>query len=158
MLTERQLLIFQAIIDEFVKSAHPVGSRAISKKENINVSAATVRNVMADLEEMGFLEKTHSSSGRIPSEKAYRFYVDHVIGPTLRELEMDIIGEMISDNIVEFEHIVQTSAEVLSHLTNYTVIILGPQVDDATLKEIQILKLSPYTRSEERRVGKEGIY
>src|SRR5690625_1981463 len=145
LLSKRQLFILQSIIDDFIIEAKPIGSRAISKKEKVNVSAATVRNVMADLEEMGFLEKTHSSSGRIPSEKAYRFYVDHVIGPTLRELEMDIIGEMISDNIVEFEHIVQTSAEVLSHLTNYTAIILGPQVDDATLKEIQILKLSPYT-------------
>src|SRR5690625_3829389 len=69
MLTERQLQIFQVIIDEFIESAHPVGSRAISEKENINVSAATIRNVMAELENMGFLEKTHSSSGRVPSEK-----------------------------------------------------------------------------------------
>ncbi len=145
LLTNRQLFILQSIIDDFIIEAKPIGSRAISKKDSVNLSAATIRNVMADLEDMGFLEKTHSSSGRVPSEKAYRFYVDHVIGPTLREIEMDIIREMISENIVEFEYIVQTSAEVLSQLTNYTTIILGPQVIDATLREIQIIILSDYT-------------
>jgi len=145
MLTSRQLLILQTIIDDFIHQARPVGSRVISKKESINLSAATVRNVMADLEEMGLLEKTHSSSERIPSEKGYRYYVDHVIAPTMREIEIDILKEMITDNIFEFEQIVQTSAEVLSQLTNYTAIILGPNVIDATLKQIQIIVLSPHT-------------
>src|SRR5699024_5967026 len=104
MLTERQLLIFQAIIDEFVKSAHPVGSRAISKKENISVSAATIRNVMADLEEMGFLKKTHSSSGRIPSEKGYRYYVDHLVSPlTIDSSHVNVIKHLIRDGFVELE-------------------------------------------------------
>lgn len=145
MLTSRQLLILQTIIDDFIHQARPVGSRVISKKDSINLSAATVRNVMADLEEMGLLEKTHSSSGRIPSEKGYRYYVDHVIAPTIREIEIDIIKEMMTDNIIELEQIVQTSAEVLSQLTNYTAIILGPNVIDATLKQIQIIVLSPHT-------------
>src|SRR5690625_666726 len=105
MLTSRQLLILQTIIDDFIHQARPVGSRAIAKKDTINLSAATVRNVMADLEDMGLLEKTHSSSGRVPSEKGYRYYVDHVIAPTIREIEIDIIKEAISDNIFEFEQI-----------------------------------------------------
>lgn len=145
MLTERQLLIFQAIIDEFIESARPVGSRAISTKENINVSAATIRNVMAELEEMGFLEKTHSSSGRIPSEKGYRYYVDHLITAPTEKSSMSIIKNMMQHDFLEFEQIVQMSAEVLSDLTNYTSIILGLETFEARLKQIQIVILSPHT-------------
>ena len=145
MLTKRQLLILQTIIEDFIETAHPVGSRAISKKKAIDLSAATVRNVMADLEELELLEKTHSSSGRIPSEKGYRYYVDHVIAPSIKEKELNIIRNIIKDNIVELEHIVQLSAEVLSQLTNYTAIILGPNVIEATLKQLQIITLTPQT-------------
>jgi len=81
MLTNRQLQILQVIIDDFILSAQPVGSRQISKKQGITFSPATIRNEMADLEELGFLEKTHTSSGRVPSEKGYRFYVDHLLSP-----------------------------------------------------------------------------
>ena len=81
MLTNRQLQILQVIVDDFVTSAQPVGSRQISKKEWITSSPATIRNEMADLEELGFIEKTHTSSGRVPSEKGYRFYVDHLLQP-----------------------------------------------------------------------------
>ena len=77
LLTDRQLLILQVIIDDFIQSAHPVGSRSLSQKKEILLSSATIRNEMADLEEFGFIEKTHTSSGRIPSEKGYRYYVDH---------------------------------------------------------------------------------
>src|SRR5690625_1832717 len=99
MLTDRQLLILQTIIDDFIDTAHPIGSRALANDKTINLSAATIRNVMADLEEMGLLEKTHSSSGRVPSQKGYRYYVDHVIATTMREIEIDIHKEMITDNI-----------------------------------------------------------
>lgn len=81
MLTDRQLLILQVIVDDFISTAQPVGSRSISKKDSVTFSSATIRNEMADLEEMGFIEKTHSSSGRVPSEKGYRFYVDHLLSP-----------------------------------------------------------------------------
>ncbi|HLR41025.1 MAG TPA: heat-inducible transcriptional repressor HrcA [Virgibacillus sp.] len=145
MLTERQLLILQVIIDDFIASAHPVGSRAISKKDNITFSAATIRNEMADLEEMGFLEKTHSSSGRVPSEKGYRYYVDHLIAPTVQQNDVNLIQHTIQDGFFEFEQIVQMSAEVLSDLTNYTSIILGPEIFDTKLRQIQIVTLSPQT-------------
>ena len=134
MLTNRQLQIFQVIIDEFIESAHPVGSRAISEKENINVSAATIRNVMAELESMGFLEKTHSSSGRIPSEKGYRYYVDHLITPVKEKQEINLIKHLIDDGIYEFEQLIQMAAEILSDLTNYTSIIHGPEIFETNLK------------------------
>ncbi|MBO1003469.1 heat-inducible transcriptional repressor HrcA [Pseudogracilibacillus auburnensis] len=145
MLTDRQLLILQTIIDDFIATAYPIGSRALSKNKSINLSAATIRNVMADLEEMELLEKTHSSSGRIPSEKGYRYYVDHVISPTFKGKEINIIKHIIQDNMVELEQVVQLSAEVLSQLTNYTAIILGPNEVDATLKQIQIITLTSQT-------------
>jgi len=145
MLTERQLIILQVIIDDFIESASPIGSRALSKKENLPYSAATIRNEMADLEELGFLEKTHTSSGRIPSEKGYRYYVDHLIGPYSIQDEVSIIKDMVHDGFFEFEHIVQMSAEVLSELTSYTSIILGPEIFDTTLKQIQILPLTSHT-------------
>ncbi|MBR3120191.1 heat-inducible transcriptional repressor HrcA [Oceanobacillus profundus] len=147
MLTERQLTILQVIIDDFIDSAHPIGSRALSKKENLPYSAATIRNEMADLEELGFLEKTHTSSGRVPSEKGYRYYVDHLIGPIISPSpnEVTIIKNIIDDGFFEFEQIVQMSAEVLSKLTSYTSIILGPEMFETKLKQIQILPLSAHT-------------
>lgn len=145
MLTARQLLILQMIIDDFTANAHPVGSRAISKKEAVNLSAATVRNVMADLEELGYLEKMHSSSGRIPSEKGYRYYVDHIITPTMKHLEHNMIQKIVTDQMYEYEHVVQTTAEVLSRLTNYTSIILGQNLPNAKLKNIQLISLTATT-------------
>ncbi|AVQ99420.1 heat-inducible transcriptional repressor HrcA [Oceanobacillus iheyensis] len=145
MLTERQLLILQVIVDDFIESAHPVGSRAISKKEHIPFSAATIRNEMADIEEQGYLEKTHSSSGRVPSEKGYRYYVDHLISPAGQTHKGNVISHMLKDGFFEFEQIVQMSAEVLSELTNYTSIILGPELFETKLKQVQLITLSAHT-------------
>src|SRR5690625_3379798 len=103
MLTERQLVIVQVIIDDFIAPAHPVGSRAISKKDNITLSGATSRNEMAGLEEMGFLEKTHSSSGRDPSEKGDRYYVDHLIAPTVQQKDVNLIQHTIQDGFFELD-------------------------------------------------------
>ncbi|ENH97521.1 heat-inducible transcription repressor [Gracilibacillus halophilus YIM-C55.5] len=146
MLTDRQVQVLQVIIDEFIQSAEPIGSRAIAKKEQVTFSPATIRNEMADLEDLGFIEKTHTSSGRIPSERGYRFYVDHLLSPTrLSESEMTIIRNSIRKEMLEFERVVQQSARVLSDLTNYTSMILGPEVFETTLKQIQIISLSEYT-------------
>ncbi|UOR12260.1 heat-inducible transcriptional repressor HrcA [Halobacillus amylolyticus] len=143
MLTERQLLILQVIIDDFILTAQPVGSRSISKKEAVTFSSATIRNEMADLEEMGFLEKTHSSSGRVPSEKGYRFYVDHLLSPLrLSNKETETIRDAFKDRMMEFERVVQKSAGILSDLTNYTSIILGPEVFETKLKQLQIVPLN----------------
>ncbi|PXW91613.1 heat-inducible transcription repressor HrcA [Streptohalobacillus salinus] len=146
MLSKRQLLILQVIIDEFIKTAQPIGSRAISKKEEVTFSPATIRNEMADLEEMGFLEKTHSSSGRIPSEKGYRFYVDHLLNPVhLSTEDRHVISSVFDRDMVEFEQVIQNSVSMLSDLTNYTSIILGPEVYETTLKQLQIIHLSTTT-------------
>ncbi|MDQ0218247.1 heat-inducible transcriptional repressor HrcA [Peribacillus cavernae] len=146
MLTERQLLILQVIIDEFISYAQPVGSRSLSKKDEITFSSATIRNEMSDLEELGFIEKTHTSSGRVPSEKGYRYYVDHLLSPqTLKSNDMLMIKSVFAERIYELEKIVQKSAKILSELTNYTAIVLGPKVKDHKLKKIQIVPISEET-------------
>ncbi|GGM31147.1 heat-inducible transcription repressor HrcA [Paraliobacillus quinghaiensis] len=145
MLSDRQISILQVIIDEFIQTAQPIGSRAISKKDEVTYSPATIRNDMADLEELGFIEKTHSSSGRVPSEKGYRFYVDHLLSPFhLSNKDMGVISHAFGEEMVEFEQVVQKSAKVLSELTNYTSIILGPRVYETTLKQLQIIHLSSH--------------
>ncbi|SFJ35498.1 MULTISPECIES: heat-inducible transcriptional repressor HrcA [unclassified Bacillus (in: firmicutes)] len=146
MLTERQLLILQAIIDDFIGSAQPVGSRTLAKKEEITFSSATIRNEMADLEEFGFIEKTHSSSGRVPSEKGYRFYVDHLLAPQhLPSEDVVQIKDLFAQRVFEAEKLAQQSAQILSELTNYTAIVLGPKVSANKLRNVQILPLGHQT-------------
>ncbi|HLR03835.1 MAG TPA: heat-inducible transcriptional repressor HrcA [Virgibacillus sp.] len=142
MLTERQLLILHVIIDDFIETAQPVGSRAIAKKHHIPYSPATIRNVMADLEDMGLIEKTHSSSGRVPSEKGYRYYVDHIVSPYISTAHINLFQHLLKDDFLEMEQVIEQSAEILSELTNYTSIVLGPEVFEAKLKELQIVTLS----------------
>ncbi|GAA0457441.1 heat-inducible transcriptional repressor HrcA [Alkalibacillus silvisoli] len=143
MLTERQALILQVIIDEFIETAQPIGSRNIAKKEHISYSPATIRNDMADLEEEGFLTKTHSSSGRVPSEKGYRFYVDHIMSPfNLSSDEVRLIQSQFDERMIEMEKVMQNSAHILSDLTQYTTLVLGPEVYETKLKQLQIVPIN----------------
>jgi len=142
MLTERQRLILSAIVDDYIRSAEPVGSRSISKREDVGFSPATIRNEMSDLEEMGYLEQPHTSAGRIPSHKGYRYYVDHLLKyaiPTKQELE--IMKGFFAGKIQEMEQVIQQVAIILSNLTNYTSIVLGPEVFSTSLKALQIIPL-----------------
>lgn len=143
MLTERQLLILKVTVDDYIQSAQPVGSNQLSKKSGLSFSSATIRNEMADLESMGFLEKTHTSSGRIPSERGYRYYVDHMLTP--RPLPMEDIIQLRSifeDKISETEEVIKRSAMILSELTNYTSILLGPDIQRHIVKKLSIVPLS----------------
>ncbi len=140
------MLILQVIVDDFIRYALPVGSRSLSKKEEISFSSATIRNEMADLEELGFIEKTHTSSGRIPSEKGYRYYVDHLLAPQeLQSADLRIIKSIFAERIYELEKIVQKSARILSEMTSYTSIVLGPAVKDNRLRRLQIVPLNRET-------------
>lgn len=146
LLTDRQLLILQVIIDDFIRSAQPVGSQSLSKKKEILLSSATIRNEMADLEALGFIEKTHTSSGRIPSEKGYRYYVDHLLSPhKLHANDINKIHSIFAERMYELENIVQNSAKILSELTNYTAILLGPAVKENKLRKLQIVPLNQET-------------
>lgn len=146
MLTERQLLILQAIVDDYIRSAEPVGSRSISKRDDVIYSAATIRNEMADLEELGFLEKPHSSAGRIPSQKGYRYYVDNMLMPhRLTSEELFGIQALFAQRIHEVEEVISQSAKILSNITSYISIVLGPEMFETSLKHMQIIPLSKET-------------
>lgn len=146
VLTERQLFILQAIVDDYIRSAEPVGSRSISKRDDVTYSPATIRNEMADLEELGFLEKPHSSAGRIPSQRGYRYYVDHLLLPhSLTKQEVVDIQGLFTEKIFEVEKVIQQSAQILSSLTNYTSIVLGPEMLEAKVKHMQIVPVSTET-------------
>ncbi|MBE3102784.1 MAG: DeoR family transcriptional regulator, partial [Bacilli bacterium] len=143
MLTNRQLLILQVTVDEFIQTAQPVGSRQLSEKEEVPFSPATIRNDLADLEELGYLEKTHTSSGRIPSEKGYRFYVDHLLKPQLASSDdMLQIQSVFKERITETEQVIQKTAMILSDLTSYTSILLGPDVRKHRVKRFSIVPLT----------------
>ena len=92
MLTDRQLLILQVIVDDFIRSAQPVGSRSLSKKEEIHLVQQQFEMKWLILEDLGFIEKTHTSSGRVPSEKGYRYYVDHLLSPQILKTKIQLLN------------------------------------------------------------------
>jgi len=140
MLTERQENILKLITMEYIKSARPVGSNLICKE--LNCSSATVRNEMAALEDLGLLEKTHTSSGRIPSEKGYRYYVDHLM--KLKELNGEDLYKLqiIFDNQqLALNDTLSESLKLISDMTSYTSIVLGGASHENKLKEIRVVPI-----------------
>ncbi|WP_166238392.1 heat-inducible transcriptional repressor HrcA [Paenibacillus turpanensis] len=143
MLSERQRQILSIIVEDYIRSAEPVGSRTISKREDVTYSPATIRNEMSDLEELGFLEQPHTSAGRVPSHKGYRYYVDHLVQVNkVTEDERTLIKSFFAERINQIEQVAQLTATTLSNLTNYTSIVLGPEVFHTSLKHIQFIPLN----------------
>ena len=144
-LTERKLKILQAIIADFVRTAEPVGSRTISKNYELG-SPATIRNEMSDLEEMGYLTHPHTSSGRVPSEKAYRLYVNELMKKKeLSQEEKDAIARELHSNVTELENIIERAAHVLSNITNLTAFALTPGKEQDKLKYINLIPVDDRT-------------
>ena len=145
-LTERKLKILQAIIADFVRTAEPVGSRTISRNYELGVSPATVRNEMSDLEEMGYLTHPHTSSGRVPSEKAYRLYVNEMMGKKeLTDEEKDVIARKLHENVSELDNLIERAAKVLSEITNLTAFALTPGKEQEKLRYIDLIPVDERT-------------
>lgn len=145
-LSERKLKILQAIIADFIRTAEPVGSRTLSKNYDLGISPATIRNEMSDLEELGYLTHPHTSSGRVPSEKAYRLYVNQMMNKHELTIEQkSSIAQQLHDNVNELEKMVQQAAHVLSEITNLTAFAMTPRKDQDTLKYINLLPVDDYT-------------
>ncbi|MBQ8891573.1 MAG: heat-inducible transcription repressor HrcA [Bacilli bacterium] len=141
MLTNRQENILKLIVTEYIKLAKPVGSKLLC--ERLNCSSATVRNEMQILEEMGLLEKTHTSSGRIPSEAGYRYYVDNLM--ELKELngeEVFKLQTIFRNTQLELSDVLSKSLELISDITSYTSVVLDKKSHDNKLKEISIVPVS----------------
>ncbi len=141
-LNERKLKILQAIIADFISTAEPVGSRTLSKKYELGVSPATIRNEMADLEEMGFLTHPHTSAGRVPSQKAYRLYVNEIMKKKeLPRRKKNIIAQELYDNFTELDKTIEKAAKILSQITNLTSFAITPSAEKDLLKAITFLPI-----------------
>ncbi|MBQ9180364.1 MAG: heat-inducible transcription repressor HrcA [Firmicutes bacterium] len=145
-LNERKLKILQAIIHDFVTTAEPVGSRTLSKKYDLGVSPATIRNEMSDLEEMGYLTHPHTSAGRVPSQQAYRLYVNDLMNKyELPEEEKARIAEELYSNVRELDKTVEYAAKLLSNITNLTSFAMTPKQDQDVLRFINLLPVDERT-------------
>jgi len=141
-LNERKLKILQAIVQDYIDYAEPVGSRTLSKKYDLGVSPATIRNEMADLEELGFLMQPHTSAGRIPSDKAYRLYVDYLMQvKKIAAIQRNQMKENLVKRFGEIEQLLQYSSRVLSELTQYTTVAIAPQIKGSKLKYLQLIPI-----------------
>ncbi len=141
VIDERKLKILQAIISDYINTGEPVGSRTIAKKYDLGISSATIRNEMADLEDMGFLEQPHTSAGRVPSSKGYRLYVDRIMEYERLSLEEElrIKKSIIDATLYEVEKIVKQASALLSELTQLTCVVKTPSVRKSSIKSIQLI-------------------
>lgn len=143
VIDDRKIKILEAIINDYIRTGEPVGSRTIAKNHDLGVGPATIRNEMSDLEELGYLEQPHTSAGRIPSSKGYRLYVDTMIDQPIlsKEEEMRIKQYVIDSAMLEVNKIVKNASELLSELTNLTCVVKTPSMRMSRVKSIQIVKV-----------------
>lgn len=143
-LDKRKVKILKAIISSYIDNAEAVGSRTISKKYELGVSPATIRNEMSDLEEMGFLVQPHASAGRIPTDKAYRYYVDDLWKKVQdsSNSNLDQLRNIIEDKSNELDSVFKNSVRILSQFTKYTSFIVAPQLKQSVIKRIQLVPIT----------------
>ena len=140
-LSERQIKILKVIIRTYMETGEPVGSRTISKASDLNLSSATIRNEMSDLEEMGYIVQPHTSAGRIPSDNGYRFYVDHLM--IEKDREVSEMKEFVLEKTEKMEQVLKNIAKLLAVNTNYATIVSAPQVQRGKVKFIQLSNVDP---------------
>ena len=138
-LSERKIKILQAIIRNYLETGEPVGSRTISRYTDLNLSSATIRNEMSDLEEMGYIVQPHTSAGRIPSDMGYRLYVDTMMEEKDKELEE--LKEMMLEKEDKMEHLLRQVAKLLAANTNYASMISAPTIHTNKIKFVQLSRL-----------------
>lgn len=143
---DRKIRILEAIINDYINTGEPVGSRTIAKKYNLGVGSATIRNEMSDLEDMGYLEQPHTSAGRVPSSKGYRLYVDNLMekSKVSIEEELQIKKYIIDCAMLEVDKIVKQASTLLSELTNLTCIVQTPSVKKSYIKSVQLVALDDH--------------
>ena len=138
-LDERKVKILVAVIRNYLETGEPVGSRTISKYTDLKLSSATIRNEMADLEEMGYIFQPHTSSGRIPTDKGYRFYVDNLMSEKEREIQEK--EDLIIEKADKLEEVLKQAAKLLAANTNYTALVSTPETHRNKLKFLQLSKV-----------------
>lgn len=144
MLDERKATILRAVVTEYIETAQPVGSGHVTRLPEVNVSSATVRNDMASLEAEGYLTQPHTSAGRVPTEKGYRFFVDQLGGPArLGNTESQQVRAFFAHAHGELEQMLADTSRLLSGLTRYAAVVVGPPHQVATIRSAQLVPLGP---------------
>lgn len=140
MLDNRKKKVLQAIVEEYIETAEPVSSKALVDKQKIDFSSATIRNDMAELEKIGLLEKPHTSAGRVPSAKGYRYYVDELINyNSISRQEIKYIQNQLESKVNQIEYLTKITTSTLSEITHYTSVGIGPKAQD--IEEIKFVLL-----------------
>ncbi|MCL6634962.1 MAG: heat-inducible transcriptional repressor HrcA [Peptococcaceae bacterium] len=141
---DRKQKILLAIVHDYIATAEPVGSRTIAKKYKLGVSPATIRNEMADLEELGYIEQPHTSAGRIPSERGYRYYVDYLMKrKELSRDEEEMILRELEVKVKDVGQVIQKAGQLISQVTSYAALVMQPQIGMSNFKRIQIVPMNP---------------
>ena len=143
---DRKIRILEAIINDYINTGEPVGSRTIAKRYDLGVGSATIRNEMSDLEDMGYLEQPHTSAGRVPSSKGYRLYVDNLMQRSKLSIdeELRIKKYLIDCAMLEVDKIVKQASTLLSELTNLTCVVQTPSVRQSYIKSVQLLMVDEF--------------
>ena len=146
MIDERKIKILQSIVNDYILTGEPIGSRTIAKKYDLGISSATIRNEMADLEEMGYLEQPHTSSGRIPSSKGYRLYVDKLMEEEQLTLEEQLMikNYLLDVAFYEIDKMAKQVSVLLSELTKLTCIVKMPTVKRSSIKSLQLVRVDEF--------------
>lgn len=139
---DRKAIILKAIIKNYMETGEPVGSRTISKLPELNLSSATIRNEMSDLEEMGYILQPHTSAGRIPSDKGYRFYVDEILRE--KEIETEAFKDLMFKKVDRLETLLKQLAKIIARDTNYAAMISGPTIHSNKVKFLQLSKIDRF--------------
>lgn len=139
---ERKKKILWAVVQDYIATAEPVGSRTIARKYNLGISPATIRNEMADLDELGYLEQPHTSAGRIPSQRGYRYYVDHLMEPeSPGEEEKQLIGASYREKVKSISEVIERTGQLLSQLTNYAALVSALRSVPAPIRHVQLIAM-----------------
>jgi heat-inducible transcriptional repressor len=142
ILSERSRQILEAIIDDYIRTAEPVGSRTVTRRHSLTLSPATVRNVMSDLEEMGFLSSPHTSAGRVPTDKAFRFYVDSLLQVrAINEGQQEEIRRQYRIHSRDVGEILKETSRILSSISNYIGIVVAPRFAANVFRQMEFVKL-----------------
>ncbi len=144
MLDDRKTAILRAVVQEYITTAQPVGSTHVSDAPGVHVSSATVRNDMAILEQDGFLIQPHTSAGRIPTDKGYRFFVDHLTPAGRLDDQAALeVGEFFGRAHGRLEELLSRTSDLLAHLTHYAAVVVGPNTQSAVVRSVHLVGLSP---------------
>ena len=142
-LSERKKKILKTIIDDYISTAMPVGSKTIAEHMGMSISSATVRNEMNELESMGYLDQPHTSAGRIPSDKAFRMYVDSLLEMTqLTAPEISFASDYYDERMVQTEAVLKAAASAISEATDYVSVVMAPRLSSVTIRHLQLVPIS----------------